>query len=53
MPFDSYYVSMLSEKYKNGILLRGTVIGMISNIYARLSGYPFSSQIYIFRKKSI
>lgn len=53
MPFDSYYVSMLSEKYQKGFLLRGGFIGMISNIYARISGYPFSSQIYIFRKKPI
>lgn len=52
MPFDSYYVSMLSEKYKKGYLLRGVVIGLLSNFYARISGYPFSSQIYVFRKKS-
>lgn len=51
MQFDAYYVSMLSEKYKKGYLMRGVLLGMLSNFYARVSGYPFSSQIYIFRKK--
>lgn len=50
MLFDSYYVSMLSEKYKKGSILRGAMLGLLSNFYARVSGYPFSSQIYIFRK---
>lgn len=53
MVFDSYYVSMLSEKYKNGNMIRGVLIGALSNLYARVSGYPFSSQIYVFRKKTI
>lgn len=53
MVFDSYYVSMLSEKYKKGLLLRGVLLGLLSNFYARISGSPFSSQIYIFRKKDI
>lgn len=53
MLFDSYYVSMLSEKYKKGNMIRGVIIGAMSNFYARVSGYPFSSQIYVFRKKSI
>ena len=53
MVFDSYYVSMLSEKYRRGNMIRGVIIGAISNIYARVSGYPFSSQIYVFRKKTI
>lgn len=53
MVFDSYYVSMLSEKYKNGSMIRGGIIGALSNLYARVSGYPFSSQIYVFGKKPI
>lgn len=51
MPFDAYYISMLSEKYRGKSSLRGIVIGALSNFYARISGYPFSSQIYIFKKK--
>lgn len=53
MIFDSYYVSMLSEKYKGGNIFRGALTGAISNLIARTSNRPFSSQIYIFRKKSI
>lgn len=53
MIFDSYYVSMLSEKYKSGNLIKGILTGALSNIKARTTGRPFSSQIYIFRKKSI
>lgn len=47
---DSFYVSMLSEKYKNGNLIRGIWVGFLSNFYARFSGYPYSSQIYVLRK---
>lgn len=53
MIFDSYYVSMLSEKYKKGNMIRGVFLGALSNLYARVSDLPFSSQFYVFRKKSI
>lgn len=49
MKFDSYYVSMLSEKYKGGSLLKALRIGFLSNSKAK-EGFS-SSQIYIFRKK--
>ncbi|MNU64011.1 bifunctional 3-demethylubiquinone-9 3-methyltransferase/ 2-octaprenyl-6-hydroxy phenol methylase [compost metagenome] len=49
MKFDSYYVSMLSEKYKGGSLLKAMRIGFLSNKKAK-EGLS-SSQIYIFRKK--
>lgn len=49
MKFDAYYVSMLSEKYKNGSALKGILNGMKSNQQAGKYGY--SSQIYIFKKK--
>ena len=48
MKFDSFYVSMLSEKYKKGSLLKAFCIGFRSNIKHRKGGY--SSQIYILRK---
>ncbi|NEN22128.1 class I SAM-dependent methyltransferase [Cryomorpha ignava] len=51
MIFDSYYVSMLSEKYKGSNLIRGIFSGAISNLKARTTKHSFSSQIYIFRKK--
>lgn len=51
MRYDSYYVSMLSEKYKNKRLsfIRGMFFGMISNIKALKTG-EYSSLIYIFEK---
>ena len=49
MKFDSYYVSMLSEKYKNGNIVSGVLNGLKSNLAAKKGG--FSSQIYIFKKK--
>lgn len=51
--FDSFYVSMLTEKVKgNGFLgvVRGLGIGLISLMYGLLRKHPFSSQIYIFKK---
>ncbi len=49
MKFDSYYVSMLSEKYQQGNLISGVIQGLKSNLKANVGG--FSSQIYVFRKK--
>lgn len=49
MKFDAYYVSMLSEKYKGGNVLKGVLNGFKSNSRAKNGG--FSSQIYVFRKK--
>lgn len=49
---DSYYISMLSEKYKKSPLfwLKGMFFGTVSNIKASKSG-EFSSLIYIIEKK--
>ena len=49
MKFDSYYVSMLSEKYKNGNIVSAFFNGLKSNLKANTEEY--SSQIYILRKK--
>jgi hypothetical protein len=49
MKFDSYYVSMLSEKYKGGNILNAIKTGFVSNRKAKTAHW--SSQIYIFRKK--
>lgn len=48
MKFDSFYVSMLSEKYKSGNILSGLLNGLKSNLKAKNNGY--SSQIYVFKK---
>ncbi|MFK7781578.1 class I SAM-dependent methyltransferase [Psychroserpens sp.] len=51
MLFDSYYVSLLSEKYKNGYMnpFKAFWIGWRSNLKAKYSG-EFSSLIYTIKK---
>lgn len=52
MILDSFYVSMISEKYKkSGVLgkIRGINIGLLSNIKALLSG-EYSSIMYVIKK---
>lgn len=53
MWFDSFYVSMLSEQYKNGSanLLGALWTGMVSNLKASANNKKASSLIYIFSKK--
>ncbi len=52
MVFDSFYVSMLSEKIKTGKtnIIRSTWNGLRSNISALKTGKTYSSQIYLIRK---
>lgn len=52
MIFDSFYVSMLSEKIKTGKtnIIRSTWNGLRSNFSAIKSGKTYSSQIYLIRK---
>lgn len=51
MKFDAFYVSLLSEKYKNGFMnpLKAFWIGLKSNLKAKRSG-EYSSMIYIIKK---
>ena len=51
MKWDSFYVSVLSEKYKRSkfSFIKGILNGFFSNIYARRSG-EYSSLTYVFRK---
>ena len=50
MKFDSFYVSMLSEKCKTGYvnLVKAFWIGLMSNLKAKDSS-SYSSTIYIFK----
>ncbi|MBI2968976.1 MAG: class I SAM-dependent methyltransferase [Bacteroidetes bacterium] len=50
MYFDSFYVSMLSEKYLQGNILSGVLQGLLSNVSAFFRPGTYSSQIYIMRK---
>ncbi|MEH6536864.1 MAG: class I SAM-dependent methyltransferase [Psychroserpens sp.] len=51
MTFDAYYVSLLSEKYKNGIMnpLKAFWVGLRSNMKARRTR-EYSSLIYVIKK---
>lgn len=53
MKMDAYYVSMLSEKYKNSFLglIRAICIGFTSNFKTKNNAEKYSSVIYIFKKK--
>jgi 2-polyprenyl-3-methyl-5-hydroxy-6-metoxy-1,4-benzoquinol methylase len=50
MKFDSFYVSLLSEKYKNGKMnfIKAFLIGLVSNWKANRS-LEFSSHIYVLK----
>ncbi|RTY95877.1 class I SAM-dependent methyltransferase [Flavobacterium sp. GT3R68] len=50
MKFDAFYVSLLSEKYKNGKMnfLKAFLVGLKSNLKAK-SNLEFSSHIYIIK----
>ena len=50
MKFDSFYVSLLSEKYKSGKMnfIKAFYVGLLSNWKAR-SSFELSSHIYIIR----
>ena len=49
MKFDSYYISLVSEKYKGGNILSGFVNGFKSNIAANSKNNRYSSQIYVIK----
>lgn len=52
MPFDSFYVSLLSEKHKKSKagIFKAFLIGAYSNIKAIMRVSPWSSEIFIFNK---
>jgi 2-polyprenyl-3-methyl-5-hydroxy-6-metoxy-1,4-benzoquinol methylase len=48
MKFDAFYVSIISERYKNGNIVNGSAQGLKSNLSATKTG-EYSSLIYILR----
>ncbi|MDO8951193.1 MAG: hypothetical protein Q7U86_01145, partial [Draconibacterium sp.] len=52
MPFDSFYVAMLSEKYKKSklALIKGIYYGKISWLNSIINPAQCSSVIYVFEK---
>lgn len=55
MPFDSFYVSMLSEKYRKSHLafIKGVVYGKVSLIQSMINPRKGSSVIYVFKKSGL
>lgn len=53
MPFDSFYVSLLSEKYKKSklALIKGIYFGKISWLKSLITPAKCSSVIYVFKKQ--
>jgi len=53
MLFDSFYVSLLSEKYKSkkSNYIRAFYIGLKSNLMAKKQNQGYSSQIYIIKRQ--
>jgi len=51
MPFDPFYVSLLSEKYKKGSGLIGLFIGLCSMVLGYFNINKSSSIIYVIKKK--
>jgi len=50
MKFDSYYISMVSEKYKGGNYVSGFWNGFMSNLKANTKNNKYSSQIYVIKQ---
>ena len=50
LPLDAYYVSMLSEKYRNGSFLNGLYQGYRSNRSAKANDTNYSSLVYVMSK---
>jgi hypothetical protein len=53
MPFDVFYISMLSEKYRGSFfpLMRGFYTGIVAWFKIQSRKEKSSSIVYIFRKK--
>jgi len=52
MPWDAFYISMVSEAYKGNSKLKGLFIGLLSNIYA-LKSKEYSSNLFLFQKRDL
>ncbi|MFC1543079.1 class I SAM-dependent methyltransferase [Candidatus Neomarinimicrobiota bacterium] len=52
LPFDPFYVSILSEKYQEGLIARGLWIGLLSYLQALGNKKRSSSIIYVLKHKN-
>ena len=50
MRLDAFYVSLLSEQYRNGWLLRAPAVALLSTLWAARHQHRHSAQMYLIRK---
>jgi len=49
MRLDAFYVSLLSEQYQDGWLLRAPVVALLSTLWATRHPHRYSAQLYLIR----
>jgi 2-polyprenyl-3-methyl-5-hydroxy-6-metoxy-1,4-benzoquinol methylase len=47
MRLDAFYVSLLSEQYRNGWLLQAPVVALLSTLWATRHPHQYSAQLYL------
>ena len=52
MPWDAFYISMVSEAYKGNSKLKGVFTGLLSNFFA-LATKEYSSNLFLFQKRDL
>ncbi|MFB6272407.1 MAG: class I SAM-dependent methyltransferase [Salinibacter sp.] len=52
MRLDAFYVSLLSEQYQNGWLLRAPIVALLSTLWATRHPHQYSAQMYLLRKNA-
>lgn len=50
MRLDAFYVSLLSEQYQDGWILRAPLVSLLSNLWAARHGPRYSAQLYLIRE---
>lgn len=50
MRLDAFYVSLLSEQYRDGWILRAPIVALLSNLWATQRDHRYSAQLYLIRE---
>jgi SAM-dependent methyltransferase len=53
MRLDAFYVSLLSEQYRDGWLLRAPIVALLSTLWAVAHEHRYSAQLYLIQKSSL
>jgi len=51
MRLDAFYVSLLSEQYRNGWLPRAPIVALLSTLWAARHAHRYSAQLYLIRDR--